>query len=86
MTITRYFPGFVETTDEPDIIAEFNSLSELKEIPWIQPWFSSRGFQHFSISDKTHLMAEFKTPRSWHVVGIFNGIYDLDLPKFDSSK
>lgn len=84
MTIRRYFPAFVDVADDERVVAEFTSKEELMDIPWVAH-FRDKNFDKFSISDKC-LMAEYKNPRTWWVIGFFEGDYDLGLPKLDTSK
>lgn len=48
--------------------AEFASLEELLEIPWVKLATMRPGFHRFSLWG-TRLMAEFQQGRFWYVVG-----------------
>lgn len=82
-SITRYFPVFCDVDDKERVAVEFDSLEELVEIPWVKSRSADVNFDRFSVSG-SHLMAEYKNPREWWVVGFLK--HPVNLPALDTKK
>lgn len=79
--IVQHIPAFVETGDEPRKRANFESLAQLLEIPFVKSWTDERDFHKLSVSDHL-LIAEQRGGRSWWVVGSLRESVP-ELPEWD---
>ncbi len=67
--ISKYAPSFSHATDHP--AAEFETLEELLEIPWVKNWAEAPNFLRYAQSEDLHssaiLMADLQ--HNWWVIG-----------------
>lgn len=64
--IKQHIPGYVAGVKRR--VAEFETLEQLLDIPWVKLMKDRPGFHRFSLSGD-RLMAEFQQGRLWFVVG-----------------
>lgn len=79
--IVQHIPAFVDTGDEPRPCGEFDTLTGLIAIPFVNRWALETDFHQFSLSGQ-HLIAEQRGGRSWWVVGTLRAPVSW-LPQWD---
>lgn len=89
MRIKQHIPGFCEGYE--DLEAEFNSVEELKAIPWIARWSQEPDFRLFSIygsqlSGDYLLIVEFSgSDPKWWTIGFLSEDIKA-LPRWQPTK
>jgi hypothetical protein len=88
--IIQYLPNFMEVKGILPESANFETLEELLNIPWVKRWegntestMPSLIFHRFSLSDAHNLMAEFNENEVWFIVGAIDNVEGLALPHWD---
>lgn len=86
-TIRQHIPNFV-SVDGPLPEAQFETLQELLEIPFVKRWAESPNFHRFSLSKymlmgNANLLVELRGGREWWVVGAIDDSTGIDLPQWD---
>lgn len=66
--IIQHIPDCVDLGDEPQRRANFDSLGQLLEIPFVKQWKEDSQFHKFSVDGNT-LIAELRGGKHWWVVG-----------------
>jgi hypothetical protein len=79
-SIKRYVPAFVTGSDDEQMEFNFETLDQLKEIPFIKQIMNNRGFRRlFKARDRNYLMVEYIDDKSYVIVFIERP-EDVDLP------
>lgn len=81
--LAKYMPSFCSTGYQFEYF-KFDSPSDYKDAPFLNEWLKDEEFLRFSLSGKS-LMVEM-TDGSFWVVGNFNTIKGLDIPKINFSQ
>ena len=82
MKIYRYIPTFIEIDELRNNVEEFETTTELINIPWVKIWEQHSEFYQFSKSGEM-LIAETANGFSWWVVGRFSDPDKVDLPRWE---
>ena len=82
MKIKQYMPNYFDGFPLEE--AEFESVEELRKIPFVKRWIEGPHFERFSLNcskSSVALMAELREGKEWWVVGFISG-GKPDLPRW----
>jgi hypothetical protein len=91
-TIYQHVPAFAWDPRDEVKKADFNTLEELLQVPWVKVWengFNVKGenikFSHWALSEN-NLMAVYGENEAWWVVGYIETLSGIDLPEWEPPK